>query len=75
MWGSPTENCFVKSHSLIEYNEDEVLFNKINDDEKQYNDSDVNENDDLIFKNKSLNEDIILQKDNSMPPVIFIHLF
>ena len=75
LWGSPTENCFVKSHSLIEFNEDEILFNQMNNDDKEYNDDDGDENDDLIFKDVSFNDDTILQKDTNMPPVIFIHLF
>ena len=75
LWGTPTENCFVKSHSLIDFNEDEVLYNTMNDDEKQCNDDNGNENDNLLLKNVPSDDDSILQKDDNIPPVIFIHVF
>ena len=47
----------------------------MNDDEKQCNEDNGNENDNLLLKNVPSDDDSILQKDDNIPPVIFIHVF
>ena len=73
LWGKPTKDCFVKSHYLIDFNEDDDLFKKTDTEEDGHDEA--GENDNLLYKNVNFNDNSILQKDTKMPPVIFIHLF
>jgi hypothetical protein len=73
LWGKPTKDCFVKSHHLIEFNEDDNMFKKTDTEDDEHDEA--GENDDLIYKDANFNDNSVLQKDTKMPPVIFIHLF
>lgn len=62
LWGTPTDSCFVKTHNLVEINEDDLLYpnNEILDDHQELVDEPYED---------------ILQKDTNFPPVILIHVF
>ena len=71
LWGTPTENCFVKMHNLLECDADnEDIFNICDDPDASNN----------IIDEKNLNDEeegdnAIIQRDNKIPGVIFIHVF
>ena len=70
LWGTPTENCFIKMHNLLECDVDnEDIFNNTNSGD----DLDANNIDE---KNVEDDEDnAIIQRDNKIPGVILIHVF
>ena len=69
LWGTPTENCFIKMHNLLECDADnEDIFNNTNSGD----DLDANNIDD---KNVEDEDNAIIQRDNKIPGVILIHVF